>query len=208
MAIRAHLIGLPNTRWEVAANLLAQFAAEQKHHMEEQESDAEAFDVIAITESSTGHTTIFLRWTLWWSFYEFLADALSVPILVFHMYEDDYWQYDLYMRQKMIDTYNVSIVFYPPEAQPSQEALQIKPHTLSQYWPNINILDIKHYFVPWREDEYNHSNTTTSRKAYEDDVYRRGDVWQLSDFMQKLGLAFPISVTRSLIGQTYMLQQL
>jgi hypothetical protein len=205
MTIRAHLFGLPNTQQNVASQLLTQFAIQQKCSLQKIRSHAEDFDVFTILDTPQGHTSIFCRWSAWWDFHAFLIREFPKPILFFHMYEDDFWQYDLYVSGEIVDSYNVSLPFYEQENQPNETDLQMKPFTLSKYWPSINIKDINNYFTPWRQEEYIYINPVVSEKAYNSDMYRRGDTWQLADFMQKLGLIFPISDNRVLLGQTYKL---
>ena len=203
MTIRTHLYGCANTPLSYVYALVDAYVTRSHHALAPTISHAEDPDSLALCSSKYDHTTLFCRWSPWWDLLPFLLHHLSQPLLVFHMYEDDFWQYDLYSNQIMIDSYTASWLFYPPDACPDLPTCQQKVHTFLRYWPMGQVATLAHYFIPWTQDDYPYVRTTPPDKAYPQDTYTRGDAWQVADFMEKVGLIFPIAPSRTLLGETY-----
>jgi hypothetical protein len=60
---------------------------------------------------------------------------------------------------------------------------------------------IRNYFVEWtKEIEEN------QQKAYPDDRFPYGADWQMTDFMKRIGLKFPVGDNGSVDGKTFYLR--
>lgn len=202
MAIRAHLFGLPDTDIRTGIDFLAQFATRHHALLHSTPAHAEDFDVFALLPALSGHLCLFSRWSAWFDLQTFLLHICPGSLLCFHIYEHDYWQYELVVDGVVIDQYISSLAFYPPQEQPTPLSLELKSQTLRAHWPVDPRTSIDRYFMPWQAGEYL-STSRTPKKAYPDDRFTHGDMWQVADVMNKLGLAFPIAADGTLLGQTY-----
>ncbi len=115
---------------------------------------------------------------------EFLSKYLKAPVFSFHMYDDDFWMYLLYREGKLISKFHPKPRYFDEneDVEPWRGDAQI----VAEVVPGVTVASIEKYFVFCTQEN-------GQEKAYPSDQYPRWDFWQIIDFMDKLGLAYPFS---------------
>ena len=118
-----------------------------------------------------------------------LSDNLKTITLSLGIYEGITWFYTLYQNGKEEDCFSTS----PSQClRKGENAKKYKGNAniFSSIWSNLNAQSIEKYF-------FNHEKLLNrlklNKKAYPEDEYEAWDGWQMVDFLEKLGLAYPFS---------------
>jgi len=119
----------------------------------------------------------------------YLSQSLNTTTLSLGIYEGTMWFYNLYKNGCEEDCFSTS------PSQCLREGENVKKYKgnakkFSSIWGGLNEKNIEKYF-------FNHEKLLNKRKrnkkAYPQDSCEAWDGWQMVDFMEKLGIAYPFS---------------
>ena len=117
---------------------------------------------------------------------KFISEDLESLVFSLYIYNGDYWAYSLYQNGKLINEFT-PIPTYWIEDITEEVLLHVKgdAELIANYIESLETGDIKNYLVRWDLDDL-------PEKAYPDDESEYGNCWQLTDFMNRIGLEYPI----------------
>ncbi len=114
---------------------------------------------------------------------------LGIPWINVRIQEGALWDYSLYLADSHLDNFSTIPEYW--EDDPEWIATQRgNPKVLADTW-SIEQDRIDRYLQPWgyEEDDATEVFRTTLRgKAYPDDEFEYGDIWQMADFIRALAL--------------------
>jgi hypothetical protein len=129
---------------------------------------------------------------------QYLSTCLGVPVISLHIHDGDLWMYTLYRDGEEIDQFNPIPDYWSAELSPEERSSwEGNASVVAQCFEDVEVPSIEKYLVTWNLD------TEEPGKAYEDDEFPFNDCWQLTDFMSKLGLVYPIAEHGQAKGETY-----
>lgn len=109
-----------------------------------------------------------------------LSRALSRPVLLAYIYDDDFWGYELWQKGKELDRF-ASLPDYfgegEPPAKPGDAGLVARLF-------GADPERIAPYLLPWKESAEGY--------ACEGDEFAIGDSWQMADFLDALGFDYDL----------------
>lgn len=175
------------SRAEIDGALKA-YADRHDGHFQTLEHPTEYSDVLVMTESAAGRTTIaypgeFFDWD---DASQHLSETLQTPVFSFHIHDGDLWMYVLFSNGREADWFNPIPDYWSGDV--SDEELRRWSGDASRVaaiWPGVTEAAISKYLVRWNLMDYH------PHSAYPDDEFPYNDCWQLLDFMKKLGLDYP-----------------
>jgi hypothetical protein len=130
-----------------------------------------------------------------------ISKDLQVPVFSFHIHDGDLWMFILFDNGERATQFN-PIPEYWGELDPQEKfAWAGDVERLTRLVPGLSADAIRNYFVEWTVDI-----VASSRKAYPDDSFEYGVDWQLTDFMRRVGLKYPVRDDGSLAGETFRLR--
>lgn len=181
---------------------LGKYAAAHEGRFEPTTESSPTWEVLIIGEAD-GHITIvypsdFFDWD---DAAAHLSRSLDVPVISFHIHDDDLWMYLLFIAGEVVDQFN-PIPDYWDESLSDEERNQWagNPGTIARWCPQVPESVIRPYLVTWDlEDD-------TPGKAHNDDEFAYGECWQLVDFMRKLGFLYPFTADGQPAGDTYVFE--
>lgn len=110
---------------------------------------------------------------------ERLSKALSCPVMLVYIYDDDFWGYELWRRGKELDQFAALPGYFEEDSPPDKPGdAEMVARCFS-----VDPERIRRYLTPWRELE-------EDSYAYDGDEFTAGDSWQMADFMEALGFDF------------------
>jgi hypothetical protein len=127
-----------------------------------------------------------------------LSKALRVPTFLFHIHDGDFWMYCLFDGGKEVDRFNPIPDYWMSDVSARERKTWAgNARKVAAHWPGLNAAAVERYLVFWD------LKAKAPGKAYPDDRSPYGDCRQLSDFMRRLGLGFPIDDDENPVGTTY-----
>lgn len=154
-----------------------------------------------IIEEANGNTTVFYPdgYIEWDDSSAFISKELNATVFSFHIHDGDLWMYLLYNNGQIVDQFN-PVPDYWDENLSDEEIASWKGNasTLTKYIDYIKTSDIENYLVRWDLEK------EESSKAYPTDEFTKEE-WQLTDFMNKIRLPYPLDDDGNPKGQTYKL---
>jgi hypothetical protein len=168
---------------------LGEFALSKGGLMEQASSQGEPFEHLVISGDDDGPVNIvypddFLGWD---EASSFLSVSLGAPVFSFHIHDGDLWMYVLFVDGEAVDHFNPVPDYWSGEPSPEDRPLWMgDADVVAEVWKGLDAASIEKYLVTWDFDE------DGPGRAYESDRFPLNDCWQLIDFMQKLGLTYPI----------------
>lgn len=182
-------------------NSLANYASSVNGGLQQENAINSDTANCCIVEEVNGNTSIlypddYLEWD---DSAEFISRELNATVFSFHIHDSDLWMYVLYNNGKIIDKFN-PVPDYWEDNLTEEEINSWKGdvQVITQFIPYIKPDEIDKYLVRWDLEEEEPS------KAYPIDEFVQGE-WQLTDFMKKLKLPYPIDDDGNPKGQTYKL---
>lgn len=159
------------------------------------DNDNKNFSVI---EEANGNTTIFYSayFFKWDECASYLSEALNTPVFVLQIYDGDFWAYTLFYDGEVKDQF-MPIPDYFDENVSDEEINSWKGNVqiLIKYVPYLIKEDVEKYLIRWDLEQ-------EEIKAYDDDEFTNCE-WQLTDFMKKLRLSYPIDNEGNTTGSVY-----
>jgi hypothetical protein len=187
------------TRTDVVRSL-EEYASSKGGLMEQASPQKEPFDHLVISGGEDGRVTVlypdnFLGWD---EASSFLSVSLGAPVFSFHIHDGDLWMYALFVNGEAVDHFNPIPDYWSEEVSPEERSLWAgDAEVIADIWKGVDASSIEKYLVTWDLDEEG------SSKAYNSDKFPYNDSWQLMDFMEKLGLSYPIDDKGEIHGDWY-----
>ncbi|MGL6076414.1 MAG: hypothetical protein ACRC8S_19855 [Fimbriiglobus sp.] len=155
--------------------------------------------IAVITEGGPNTTILWPREINDWdSLSQHLSQELEVPVFSFHIHDGDLWMFVLYHRGEEVTQFNTMPDYWEELAPEEKASWAGDAQAICRQIPGLSPDSIKNYLVEWTE-----AITNSGTKAYPDDECYYGDEWQMTDFMNRLGLRYPLSATGHPDGKTY-----
>lgn len=176
------------TRTDVVRSL-REFALSKGGLMERALIQGEPFDHLVISGAENGPVTVVYPHDFfgWDEASSFLSASLGSSVLSLHIHDGDLWMYVLFVNGEEVDHFNPIPDYWSEELSPEERSLWAGDAELvATVWKGVDAPSIEKYLVTWDLDD------DEPGKAYESDKFGFNDCWQLTDYMQKLGLSYPI----------------
>lgn len=154
-------------------------------------------DFCVLHESKNGITVVYPdEFMEWEKASRFLSQKLQCPTFSFHIHDGDLWMFRLYNNGVLVDQFN-PIPNYWNENIPQTEIEKQKgnPGLIAKLIPSIDEKDIANYLVRWDFEG-------DPIKAHPEDKFENED-WQVIDFMEKIGLEYPLKDSDKPSGTIY-----
>lgn len=177
-----------STRTDVVRSL-TDFALSKGGLMEPAVPQAEPFDHLVIAGDENGPISVLYpdEFFGWDEASSFLSVSLGVPVFSLHIHDGDLWMYALFVDGEEVDQFNPIPDYWSGEVSSDERLLWAgDAELIADVWRGVDAASIENYLVTWDLEEQD------SGKAYDSDKFPFNDCWQLTDFMQKLGLSYPI----------------
>ena len=153
-----------------------------------------------VIKEANNNTTVFYPsgYLEWNKSSQFISKELNAPVFSFHIHDGDLWMYILYFNGEIVDQFN-PVPDYWDEDISQEEIASWKGNAemVAKYIPRITRETIQKYLVRWDLDK-------EGPKAYDHDQFCCED-WQLIDFMNKIGLSYPLDDNGNPVGSIYKL---
>jgi hypothetical protein len=127
----------------------------------------------------------------------FLSEKLSKPVFSLHIHDGDLWMFVLFRDGKEVGWFNPIPEYWEELSADARGKWRGDASLIASLIPSVSPDSISKYFVEWDLDNEN------SDKAYPDDEFVTGDRWQMCDFMNKIGLDYPMPSDGALHGETF-----
>ncbi len=187
------------TRTDVVRSL-EEFAVSKGGLMETAAPQAAPFDHLVISGDENGPVTVLYpdEFVGWDEASSILSASLGAPVFSLHIHDGDLWMYVLFVDGEAVDHFNPLPDYWSDEITREECAHWAgDPEVIAKVWKGVDVASIEKYFVTWDLDQ------DEPGKAYESDRFGFNDCWQLTDFMQKLGLSYPIDDEGKIHGDWY-----
>lgn len=122
-----------------------------------------------------------------------LGQNLGIPWINVRIQEGSLWDYSLYQGSENLDNFSTMPEYWEddPEFLASWRG---QAAILSKAW-SIEKSHVENYLRPWYggvdEDDCIVHNPELAGRAYPDDQFEYGDIWQMTDFLRALGAHDP-----------------
>jgi hypothetical protein len=164
------------------------------------EGPSESPNILAIVGGESQRFTVLYPWAFceWDDASCFLSRTLGSPVFSLHLHDEDLWMYVLYSGGEEVDRFN-PIPDYWSDRMSEEEYVEWSgdASVVARAWPGVESEEIRKYLVRWDLDD------EEPGKAYADDRHRYLDCFQLTDFMLRLRLLYPLDEQGRAIGRTY-----
>jgi hypothetical protein len=128
----------------------------------------------------------------------FLSRQLDKPVFSFHIHDGDLWMFGLYVSGSAAAHFNPIPGYWNDNlSDDEREQWRGDANQLAKYIPDLQPESVDRYLVQWDLDD------DKPGRAYPNDRFCYEDSWQLTDFMRKVGLDFPIDDSGGVIGDTF-----
>jgi hypothetical protein len=154
---------------------------------------------LVVSEGAAGVTVLYPSdFFEWDSAAQYLSQRLKQPVFSFHIHDSDLWMYSLYEKDKVVDQFNPVPDYWQELDADERLSWQGNAFEVAKRVPGLSPDQISNYLVQWGDGVFEER-----KKAYPTDRFHFGDDWQLVDFMNKLGLDYPIDDRGAPHGITY-----
>ena len=180
-------------------NALREYAVQNGGSLKLLPSDEESGEILLIAKSGEGNVTVLYpdSYVGWHEASEYLSRSLEKPVLSLHVHDGDLWMYVLLVDGREVDRFNPIPDYWQEQSEEENLTWAGSAQTMAKYWPNVQPDQIENYLIRWDpEDE-------EAAKAYPTDEFGAGEDWQITDFMAKVGLLYPIDDNGRSIGSKF-----
>jgi hypothetical protein len=182
-------------------NAMRKFAANNNGSLKEKQLSSDNENCLIISKGSNGITVMYPNeYVTWDETSEFLSRELGKPVFSFHIHDGDLWMYQLFDKGEFVDRFNPVPDYWQELEEDERTEWRGDAEKVAKHIPGLNPGIIANYFIFWGAEIFESSDR---KKAYPDDNYFFGDDWQLVDFMQRLGLTYPMDDNGAVLGTTY-----
>lgn len=188
MGLFLAMSGVANSSRAVVEAALRAYATERGGSLEAVGEFADPSEALLIAESGS-HVTVmypgeFLKWD---DASQHLSRALGTSVFSLHIHDEDLWMYVLFSKGEQVDQFNPIPNYWQRKMPKSDKELWSgNSAVVAQHWPDLVSASIREYLVEWDLNEGDSDN------AYADDQFPYNECWQMTDFMHRLGLVYPI----------------
>lgn len=127
-----------------------------------------------------------------------LSSRLNKPVFSFHIHDEDLWMFVLFDKGKQVAQFNPLPEYWDDRISAEERRFWSgDADVVASRVPGLSSAAIKPYFKHWDFEEENPG------KAFPEDVFAYQDCWQLCDFLDKLGLKYPLDNRGRVLGDTY-----
>lgn len=199
MGLFLAMSGVANSNRAAVEEALRAFAIEKGGALEAMDASADPSEALLVAESGN-HVTVmypgdFLQWD---DASQYLSKTLGTSVFSFHIHDGDLWMYVLFSKGEQIDQFNPIPAYWSDKmSDADRRAWAGSAATIAEHWPDVASEAIRNYLFEWDLEEEDSDN------AYADDHFPYNDCWQVTDFMHRLGLVYPINDEGKADASTY-----
>lgn len=117
-----------------------------------------------------------------------LSKKLDTSVIRIFFGEESYWGYEMYNSGNRVDEFMTYPNYWEKLTDEKYQKRLGNAKVVANHWPNLEPSEIDRYLVDHNKLE----EGRRGEKAYPQDENNYGDCWQLTDFMEKLALPYPI----------------
>ena len=199
MGLFLAMSGVADSSRAAVAEALRVYASERGGTMEVCDASADPTEALLIADSGS-HVTVMYpgEFVQWDEASQHLSRTLGTSVFSLHIHDEDLWMYVLFSKGQQVDQFN-PIPNYWLRKMPESEKLAWSGNAtvVAQHWPGLEPESIGNYLFEWDlEDDM-------TENAYPDDRFPFNDCWQITDFMHRLGLVYPIDDDGKATAATY-----
>jgi hypothetical protein len=155
----------------------------------------------AMTSNESTTTVLYPDgFTSWDEVSKFLSLELRKPVFSFHIHDGDLWMFVAFRDGKEAAWFNPIPDYWGGIDDAERNRWAGNAESVASLVPGLAASSIERYFVPWTED------LAAGQKSYDDDEFAIGVDWQLTDFMRRLGFAYPLDDSGTPTGETFYLK--
>jgi hypothetical protein len=156
---------------------------------------------IAVVAASNGNTILLYPGDFfdWDGASKHLSADLQVPVFSFHIHDGDLWMFVAYDQGIETAWFNPIPDYWGDVDLSERKRWAGDAAAVTRLIPNVAPASIAKYFLEWNED-------TDGKRAYPDDENPYGTDWQMTDFMRRIGLNYPIGSDGTIRGETYFFE--
>ena len=199
MGLFLAMSGVANSNRVAVEAALRAYATERGGTLESVDPSADASEAMLIAESGS-HVTVMYpgEYIQWDDASQQLSRALNTSVFSLHIHDEDLWMYLLFSAGEQVDQFN-PIPDYWTKKMPKveKEPWSGNAAVIAQHWPDVSPESIGNYLFEWDLEADDSDN------AYADDQFPYNDCWQVTDFMHRLGLVYPIDDDGKINAATY-----
>ena len=191
--------GVANSSQSAVEAALRNYAIERGGALEAFGSSTDPSEALLITDSGNHITVMYPgEFVQWDDASQFLSRTLDTSVFSLHIHDEDLWMYVLFSKGEQVDQFNpISNYWQRKMPKVEKEFWSGNATVVAEHWPEVVPDSIGNYLCEWDLDEGDSDN------AYADDHFSFNDCWQVTDFMHRLGLIYPISDDGTVSGATY-----
>jgi hypothetical protein len=158
---------------------------------------------IGVMQASESTTTVLYPdgFSDWDDLSKFLSLELKKPVFSFHIHDGDLWMFVAFKDGKEVAWFNPIPDYWEQVDEEERNRWAGNPQAVASLVPGLATASIERYFVPWTQDVL-----AAEQKSYDDDEFAIGVDWQLTDFIQRLGFAYPLDDSGTPTGETFYLK--
>ena len=180
--------GVANSSRAAVEEALRAYATERGGTLEAVGPSADPSDALLIAESGS-HVTVMYpgEFVQWDEASQYLSRTLSTSVFSLHIHDEDLWMYVLFSKGEQVDQFNPIPDYWKRKMPKSEKQVWAgNAAVVAQHWPGLVPGIHSGYLLEWDLDVEDSDN------AYDDDQFPYNDCWQVTDFMRRLGLVYPI----------------
>lgn len=201
MGLFLAMSGVANASRAAVEEALRAYATEKGGTLDAVAPSTDLSEALLIAESGH-HVTVlypsdFVKWD---DASEYLSKRLDSSVVSLHIHDEDLWMYVLFSKGDPVDQFNPIPDYWQRKMPKSDKQVWAgNAAVVAQHWPGLEAESIREYLHEWDLDE------DDSDLAYDDDQFPYNDCWQMTDFMHRLGLAYPIDDEGNTEARSYRL---
>lgn len=198
MGLFLAMSGIAGADIESVKHALKTFAENNQGRIDPSPATAETWEFMIISESQPGRVTVlypgsFMRWD---EAASHISNSLGLPVFSFHIHDDDLWMYLLFNRGDEVDRFNPISEYWGELSDDERASWTGSASAVAENWPDVDASVVEKYLIEWNLDD------DAPPKAHPDDQFGC-DSWQLTDFMRRLGLEYPIDDRGQAHGESF-----
>lgn len=190
------VIGVPKADVE---KTLASFAATRRGTFRPDTRSTNDSNTLVLLEEAS-RCSVLYPWGFldWDQASKYLSEQLSAPVFSFHVHDEDLWMFVLFDKGEQVAQFNPLPEYWDDSISDADRAFWSgDANVVVSHVPGVSAATLQPYFQHWDFENPNPG------KAFPDDRFAFQDCWQLCDFMEKLGLKYPLDDTGNVLGETY-----
>jgi hypothetical protein len=188
MGLFLAMSGVANSNRAAVEEALRAYATERGGTLETVGTSSDPSEALLIAESG-GYVTVMYpgEFVQWDDTSQYLSNTLHTSVISLHIHDEDLWMYVLFSKGEQVDQFNPIPDYWDDKVSDAERrAWAGNAAIVAQHWPGVLPEAIRDYLYEWDLEAEDSDN------AYADDEFPYNDCWQVTDFMHRLGLVYPI----------------